>query len=139
MKIIITIALTFLSLVSCTNLDEVWAELRDHEQRIEQLEKQCRELNSNVEAIQTILTAIQYNDYVTEIMKIVEDGVEVGYSITFAKSGTVTIYHGTNGDDGSTPKIGIKKASDGQYYWTSDGEDLFIGNLIDELVKYLEE
>lgn len=24
-------------------------------------------------------------------------------------------------------------------YWTSDGEDLFIGNLIDELVKYLEE
>lgn len=24
-------------------------------------------------------------------------------------------------------------------YWTSDGEDLFLGNLIDELVKYLEE
>jgi hypothetical protein len=24
-------------------------------------------------------------------------------------------------------------------YWTSDGEDLFLGNLIDELIKYLEK
>lgn len=55
MKKIITMALTFLSLVSCTNLDEVWEELRDHEQRIELLEKQCRELNSNMQAVQTIL------------------------------------------------------------------------------------
>ena len=28
----------FAMLVSCTNLDEVWAELRDHEERIERLE-----------------------------------------------------------------------------------------------------
>ena len=55
-------------------------------------------------------------------MKIIEGGVEVGYSLTFAKAGTVTIYHGTDGSDGCTPKIGIKKASDGQYYWTLDGE-----------------
>ena len=123
MKKLLTILCTTLLLATtaCQH-EDIWNELRDHEQRIEQLEKQCRELNSNVEAIQTILTAIQYNDYVTEIMKIVEDGVEVGYSITFAKSGTVTIYHGTNGDDGSSSKIGIKKASDGQYYWTSDSE-----------------
>ena len=40
-----------------------------------------------------------------------EDEVEVGYSITFAKSGTITIYHGaagTDGADGSAPKIGIR-------------------------------
>ena len=113
-----------LALTSCQH-EDIWNELREHEQRIEQLEKQCRELNSNIEAIQTILAAVQQNDYVTEVMKIMEDGVEVGYSITFAKSGTITIYHGTDGTDGAagaTPQIGIKKASDGAYYWTSNGE-----------------
>ena len=122
MKKIITIALTFLSLVSCTNLDEVWAELRDHEERIQKLEALCNKLNSNVEAIQTILTALEQNDYVTDIVKVMEDGVEVGYSITFAKGGTVTIYHGSNGADGSAPKVSIRKAQDGEYYWTADDE-----------------
>ena len=108
--------------VSGCQHEDIWNELREHEQRIEQLEKRCRELNSNVEAIQAILTAIQQNDYVTEVMKIMEDGVEVGYSITFAKGGTVTIYHGTNGADGAAPQISIRKAQDGKYYWTADGE-----------------
>ena len=121
---------------SCDRYGEIWDELREHEQRIEHLEKQCRELNSNVEAIQTILSAIQQNDYVTEIMKIVEDGVEVGYSLAFAKGGIVNVYHGTNGSNGSTPKIGVQKASDGEYYWTSDGEWLTDdqGNMIPAIV-----
>ena len=123
MKKLLTILCTtlLLALTGCQH-EDIWEELRDHEQRIEQLEKQCRELNTNIEAIQTILTAIQQRDYVTEVMKIMEGGVEVGYNITFAKAGTVTIYHGTDGSEGSTPKIGVKKASDGGYYWTSDGE-----------------
>ena len=114
-------AVAFLA-VSCERYDEIWDKLREHEQRIEQLEKLCRELNSNVDAIHTVLTAVQEHDYVTEIIKVVDAGVEVGYSITFAKGGTVTIYHGNDGADGSTPFIGVKKASDGAYYWTSDGE-----------------
>ena len=119
MKKIITIAFTILSLVSCTNLDEVWAELRDHEQRIQKLEVLCNKLNSNIQAIQVVLTALEQNDYVTDIVKVVEDGVEVGYSITFAKGGTVTVYHGA---DGAAPKVSIRKASDGAYYWTADDE-----------------
>lgn len=120
MKKLITILLVAVATaVSCDRYEDIWNELREHEQRIEQLEKQCRELNSNVEAIQTILTAIRQNDYVTDVMKIMEDGVEIGYSITFAEGGTVTIYHGA---DGNTPNVGIKKASDGAYYWTADGE-----------------
>ena len=125
MKKFAVIIITLLSAISCTNLDEVWAELRDHEERIQRLEALCNRLNSNVEAIQTILTALEQNDYVTDIVKVVEDGVEVGYSITFAKGGTVTIYHGTDGSDGAdgaAPQISIKKAQDGEYYWTADGE-----------------
>ena len=123
MKKLFTILLTSLLVaVTACQHEDIWNELRDHEQRIEQLEKQCRELNSNVQAIQAILNALQQNDYVTEVMKIMEGGVEVGYSLTFSKSGTITIYHGTDGTDGSAPSIGIKKASDGAYYWTSNGE-----------------
>ena len=138
MKKLFTILLAAIFMVvSCERYEEIWDKLRDHEQRIEQLEKQCRELNSNIEAIQTILAAVQQNDYVTEVMKIMEDGVEVGYSITFAKGGTVTIYHGTDGTAGSAPNIGIKKASDGAYYWTVDDEWLTDdnGNMIPATVS----
>ena len=122
MKKFAVIIITLLSAISCTDLDEVWAELRDHEERIQRLEALCNKLNSNVEAIQTILTALEQNDYVTDIVKVMEDGVEVGYSITFAKGGTVTIYHGSDGADGAAPKVSIRKAQDGEYYWTADGE-----------------
>ena len=121
----ITILFATLALaISCTRFDDsaIWEELLNHRERIEKLEAECNRLNSNIEAMQAVLEALETGDYVTDIVKVMEDGVEVGYSITFAKGGTVTICHGTNGEDGSTPKIGIKKASDGQYYWTSDGE-----------------
>lgn len=81
-----------LLLVSCQH-EDIWKELQEHKQRIEQLERQCRELNSNIDALQKILTAIQQNDYVTEVTKIIEGGSEVGYCLTFAKGGTVTIYY----------------------------------------------
>ena len=118
-KVVTIVCAMFMMAVSGCQYDDIWDKLKEHEQRIEQLERQCRELNANVMAMQAVLTAVQQNDYVTEVMKVVEEGIEVGYSITFAKGGTVTIYHGTNG---SAPKIGVRKASDGGYYWTADGE-----------------
>ena len=123
-RYIITLFTLIVTLTSCDVCDHtsIWDKLNEHEQRIKELEKACNRLNSNVEALQAILEALQANDYVTDIVKIMEDGVEVGYSITFAKGGAVTIYHGASGEDGATPKIGIQKASDGQYYWTSNGE-----------------
>jgi len=131
MRKLFIIITAILSAVSCANLDEIWEELREHEERIEKLETECVRLNRNIEAIQIILEALKENDYITDIVKIMEDEVEVGYSITFAKSGTITIYHGadgadgtdgTDGADGTAPKIGIRKAADGEYYWTSGDE-----------------
>ena len=123
MKKLFTIFLAvLLAIVSCNRYDEIWEQLRDHEERIQKLEALCNRLNSNIEAMQAVLTAMEQNDYVTDIVKVMENGVEVGYSITFAKGGTVTIYHGTNGADGAAPQISIKKAQDGEYYWTADGE-----------------
>lgn len=124
-KLLTILCATFLLAVTGCQHEDIWDKLNDHEQRIEQLEKLCLELNSNLEALQTILAAVQENDYVTEVIKVVENGVEVGYCLTFAKGGTVTIYHGKDGADGaenSAPKVGVKKAADGAYYWTSGDE-----------------
>lgn len=106
---------------SCSPYDDsaILEQLRDHEERIQKLEALCAQLNSNVEAMQTVLEVLQENDYATAVTAIIEDGHEVGYSITFAKSGTVRIYHAA---DGTAPRIGIRKSSDGEYYWTADEE-----------------
>lgn len=123
MKKLLTILCTALMLAtSCERYEDILDRLSSLEHRVEELENQCRRLNSNVDALQTVLSAVQQNDYVTEVMKIMEDGEVVGYSITFAKAGTITIYHGEDGAQGNTPKIGVRKASDGAYYWTSDGD-----------------
>ena len=130
---VVIAAVAAASMVSCVNFDdsEIWDKLNEHEQRIEELEKVCSWLNSNIEALQVVMQALQENDYVTGVTKICEDGVEIGYSLVFAKGGTVTIYHGKDGQDGekgedgqdgSAPKIGIRKAPDGEYYWTADDE-----------------
>lgn len=124
MKKLLAILTLLISLCSCNKFghEEIWDKLQDHEERILELEEMCSRLNENIVALQAVLTALECNDYVTDIVKVMENGVEIGYSITFAKGGTVTIYHGNDGTDGSAPKIGIQKASDGEYYWTSDGE-----------------
>lgn len=107
---------------SCERYDDILDRLSSLEQRVEEIENQCRRLNSNVDAIQTVLSAVQQNDYVTEVMKILENGEVVGYSITFARGGTITIYHGEGVAAGTGPDIGVRKAADGQYYWTADDE-----------------
>lgn len=123
-KLFTILSFVLLLPISCTRFDDsaIWEELLNHRERIEKLEAECNRLNSNIEAMQAVLEALETGDYVTDIVKVMEDGVEVGFCITFAKGGKVTIYHGTDCSDGSAPKVGIQKASDGQYYWTVDGE-----------------
>ena len=88
----------------------------------EQLQILCNQMNSNIGALQTIVAALQNNDYVTKVEPVVENGTTIGYTIYFTKSNPVTIYHGQNGKDGYTPIIGVKQYTDGFYYWTLDGE-----------------
>ena len=100
----------------------------------EQLRTLVNQINSNIEGLQAIVTALQNNDYITSILPIVENGKEIGYILNFTKSGSVTIYHGKDGQDGKdgadghTPVIGVKQDTDGVWYWTIDGEWLLDGN-----------
>lgn len=93
--------------------------------RLAALEELCSRLNTNIVSLQQIVEALQGNDYVTGVVPVVENGETVGYTISFSKSGPVTIYHGKkgeNGQNGTTPVIGVEQDTDGLYYWTLDGE-----------------
>ena len=107
------------------------------ENRVAKLEELCKQMNTNISSLQTIVTALQKNDYVTNVTPIMQNGKEVGYTIAFSKSNPITIYHGKDGADGEdgkpgvdgedgkdghTPVIGVKQDTDGRYYWTLDGD-----------------
>ena len=127
-----TLALCLFMLSSCTaDLDKLSNRLDDLEDRVAILEELCAQMNTNVESLQTIIDALQNNDFITSIEPIVEGGDTIGYRITFSESGQITIYHGEDGKDGldgedgrdgNTPEIGIAQYTDGKYYWTIDGQ-----------------
>ena len=114
---------------ACTaDIDGLSERMDDLEARVEALEELCSQMNTNISSLQTIVGALQDNDYISSIAPVVEGEDTVGYVINFTQSGSVTIYHGEdgingqNGQDGHTPVIGVALDSDGLYYWTVDGE-----------------
>ena len=104
-------------------------DLNDLENRVAKLEDLCKQMNTNISSLQTIVTALQNNVYVTGTTPLMKDGKEIGYTITFSKGNPITIYHGKDGqdgEDGTTPTIGVKKDTDGVYYWTLNGEFIVV-------------
>ena len=134
MKKLLTLAVmvTALVLSSCKyDDDDIWNSVHGLEDRVAKLEELCKQMNTNISSLQTIVTALQNNDYVTGVTPVMQSGKEVGYTITFSKSNPITIFHGkdgqngmdgTDGKDGTTPTIGVKQDVDGIYYWTLDGD-----------------
>ena len=104
----------------CYDHSALQKQLQDHESRLEELERLTAQQNTNISSLQTIVTALQDKDYVTSVAPINEGDEVVGYTITFSKSGAVTIH---NGKDGYVPALGVKQESEGGvWYWTVDGE-----------------
>ena len=91
------------------------------------LDALANEMNTNISSLRTIVEALQKNDFVQKVVPYKVNGKEVGYEITFSKMGKIVIYHGTDGEDGKNgtdgvvPQFGIRKAEDGNWYWTMDG------------------
>ncbi len=80
------------AVTGCYNDSALQETLRDHEERISALETLCAQLNTNVASLQTIIEALDANDYVTGVAPIVEGNKTIGYTLTFFKGGSVTIY-----------------------------------------------
>ena len=112
-------------------------------ERIAALEAWQAETNTNIQSLQTLLST---TDYITAVTPVMENGAEVGYTISFLNSDPITIYHGQKGDKGdtgdkgdkgdtgdtgatgatgaagTTPQIGVTQGEDGNWYWTLNGE-----------------
>lgn len=112
----------------------LWDAIEDLDARVARLEELCKEMNTNITSLQTIVSVIQENDVITGITPIEKGGKVIGYTITFGKHDPITIYNGEDGKDGAngtngidgkdgyTPILGVAKDTDGVYYWTLDGE-----------------
>ncbi len=145
-RLLILLAASFLTFTACDIVGELLID--EHltnrvdklEDKVEELEKLCGEMNTNIESLQIIVDALQTRDYITSVAPVRKDGKDVGYTIVFAKKGPITIFHGedgpagqpgadgedgvagADGEDGYTPVIGVRKDTDGIYYWTLDGD-----------------
>ena len=129
-KTLTFLLLAALTLAACKYDDsELWEQVNQNTEelaaqaaRIAALEAWQAETNTNIEALQTLLST---TDYITAVTPVVKDGVEVGFTISFLNTPAITIYHGTKGDKGDkgdTPQIGAAQGDDGNWYWTLNGE-----------------
>ena len=149
MRKIIFLILSLCTVFSaCQKFDDtdIWNSINSLDKRVETLEKLCREMNTNIGALQSLVKALENQDYITNVSPIHESGTVIGYTISFAKGDSITIYHGQDGKDGEdgkdgtdgkdgadgkdghTPVIGVKQDTDGIYYWTLNGQWLLDEN-----------
>lgn len=108
MKKYLLILFTVGLFTGCSKYDdgELWNSVNDLEARLSALEKQCKEMNTNIESMKVIVDVLQSNDYITNVTVISENGVEIGYKIDFHVHPSITIYHGKEGNAGETPYVG---------------------------------
>lgn len=128
MKKLLYLFLPMLLLFSgCTR--EIESRLTEVEQRLAKVEEQVKELNSQVSLIQNLINGKYFIQNAVDL----PDGS--GYKLILVdKDGNTvekTVLCGTDGadgKDGETPAVGVRKDTDGNYYWTLNGEWLLVNN-----------
>ena len=137
---LLLLSVTLCLFSACHN--DIWNAIDGLDSRVTKLEELCKEMNTNITSLQTIVSVLQSNDFITGIVEIKKNGEVIGYTITFGKHDPITIYHGQDGKDGAdgkdgqdgqngsanTPVIGVAQDTDGVYYWTLNGEWLLDDN-----------
>ena len=125
-KIYLLLVVAVLSFTSCHN--DIWNSINDLDSRVKALEELCREMNTNISSLQSLIEVIQSGDYITNIVPITKGGEVIGYTIMFKNHEPITIYNGEDGITANTPIIGAAQDTDGVYYWTVNGEWLLDDN-----------
>ena len=114
-----------LGLSSCSD-DYDDSELRDTIEnlgdRVAALEEWQKSVNTSIESLQSLVSALENRNYITDVTPVKEGGKEVGYTITFQNGDPITIRHGKDGTDGTSPVVGVAQDTDGKYYWTLNGD-----------------
>lgn len=115
---------------ACTDyqadIDELNNRVDGIDTRLSSLETQVSTINNNIIAIQTIINSQRGAIYITKVTQ-TANGYELtlsnGTIVNIPKSGT-----GQDGQDGHTPQINVRQDSDGNWYWTVDGNWLLDSN-----------
>ena len=124
-KQLVAILIPALLLVACEQFDatDIWDKINEIDNRLTSLESQVSEMNSDISTLQALVEAMQKNDMVEKI-ETLPNGA--GYKIIFRSGKEITLYNGTNGQDAQAPKVSVKQDTDGEWYWTIDGEWLIV-------------
>lgn len=112
-----------IGVIACTPYDDtdIRAEMESLKAQMDSLDVHLQKTNANVNALQTIVDALDENEYITNVEEVKDDnGTVIGYTITFAVAGRKTIY---NGKDAQNPSIQAVMHPDlGVYCWQIDSE-----------------
>ena len=60
--------------------DDIWNAIDDLDGRVTKLEELCKEMNTNITSLQTIVDVLQSNDYITGIVEVKKNGEIIGYN-----------------------------------------------------------
>lgn len=119
-KNLLLIAVAALSLAGCKYDDDaIWDAVNKQEERISALETWQKQASQEIAALKAITDE---SDYILSIDSIMDGTTRTGYTITFKKSGTITLMNGQKGDKGDTPLISLQQGKDGNWYWTLNGD-----------------
>ena len=97
---------------------EIWQKVNELVERVQKLEAICNEQNSNIAAIQKLLSEQGTGTFITSVTELPNGA---GYTIKFSDNTEINIYNGTSTAD--APQISVVKQGD-DYYWTVNGEIL---------------
>lgn len=136
-RILSLVSVLALFFTGCQEYDdtEIKGRVDNLESQVTELRLLVEKINSNLTSLVTAVDALNNQDQIVSVEKLPAGN---GYTITFKKSGTITIYNGEkgldgkngtdglDGKDGKSPVISISQDSDGKYYWTLDGEWLLV-------------
>lgn len=136
-RILSVVSVLVLFFTGCQEYDdtEIKGRVDNLESQVTELRLLVEKINSNLTSLVTAVDALNNQDQIVSVEKLPAGN---GYTITFKKSGTITIYNGekgldgkngtdgSDGKDGKSPVISISQDSDGKYYWTLDGEWLLV-------------
>lgn len=125
-------------MTACDKYDDsaLVARMDKAENDIKELRTLVEKLNTDLTSLATVVDGLKKQDKIVSVSELPDKS---GYKVVFSESGEFTIYNGkngidgnngkdgtngTNGEDGKTPTIGVKLDTDGNYYWTVNGEYL---------------
>lgn len=112
---------------SCSKYDdsEIQNEIRQLQEKVNSLEKQCENINDNISQLNQLVKAQLDNDPVTSVRELPNS---TGFELELLSGKKITLSNGLAGKDntGNAPVVGIRQYEDGVWYWTLDNEFIVV-------------